>query len=309
MLRRAILIAGVLLAMPPTCFSKEYSVKTPDGVSLYVKVAGSGPPCLFIHGGPGQGSLSFEKIGGDSLEKHLTMIYVDQRGSGKSASAKDYSLDRMADDIEQVRKRLGYRKLNLLAHSFGGIIAVRYAAKYPKRVARIVMANTTLHFYNDEALKGQLRFFEKELNKDYGLGEPIATEDLRKTVQMVRNNSGIGYKLLTDSLETLRKMGEVDGYPGRNREFGRFVMGESKEAAEYYADYTNASKSVNVPTLIIAGTRDYAVGVYHHLRFRFPNSKIETIKGGHLLYADNNEEFVMSVNRFVNGKFDSPNSN
>lgn len=45
-----------------------------DSTELYVKVAGHGPVCLFVHGGPGQGTLSFEEMGGDSLEDFLTIL-------------------------------------------------------------------------------------------------------------------------------------------------------------------------------------------------------------------------------------------
>ena len=62
--------------------------KTSDNVNLYVRIAGQGKPCLFVHGGPGSTSYYFEAMPSAVLvEKKLQMIYFDQRGSGRSDSA------------------------------------------------------------------------------------------------------------------------------------------------------------------------------------------------------------------------------
>lgn len=61
-------------------------MKTSDSTTLYINVEGSSPACLYIHGGPGSGSYLLEKLYGDSLEKHFKMVYLDQRGVGRSRS-------------------------------------------------------------------------------------------------------------------------------------------------------------------------------------------------------------------------------
>ncbi|TDS50502.1 hypothetical protein [Myroides indicus] len=52
-------------------------VMTDDNIKLYTKKAGNGPIAIFIHGGPGAWSKSFEDLGGSNLENQLTMIYYD----------------------------------------------------------------------------------------------------------------------------------------------------------------------------------------------------------------------------------------
>jgi pimeloyl-ACP methyl ester carboxylesterase len=85
--------------------AEERYITTSDGVELYVSIKGSGEPCLYLHGGPGSGSYWVEKFFGEQLEKQFTMIYLDQRGVGRSSSPQDqnYSLERMALDFEEVR--------------------------------------------------------------------------------------------------------------------------------------------------------------------------------------------------------------
>src|SRR5688500_6714578 len=124
----------------------ERRLKMSDGAEIYLKVAGKGPVCMLVHGGPGQGSMSTEKMGADKLEEFLTMVYVDQRGSGKSPDVQDYHLDRITQDFEEVRQALGVDKLCLIAHSFGGILAVDYAKRHPQHVSELILVNITLHF-------------------------------------------------------------------------------------------------------------------------------------------------------------------
>lgn len=84
-------------------------IEMSDKVNLYLKQSGESAACIFIHGGPGEGSLDFEVLGGNSLESFMKMIYFDQRGSSRSGGndTDDYSMERIIEDIEEVRKNLG----------------------------------------------------------------------------------------------------------------------------------------------------------------------------------------------------------
>src|ERR1700748_700947 len=85
---------------------KSFYFTTSDGVKLYVHTAGKGKPCLFVHGGPGLTSYIFEATpAAKMIEQKVHMVYFDQRGSGRSSSAKDsnYSMKRMERDIEELR--------------------------------------------------------------------------------------------------------------------------------------------------------------------------------------------------------------
>lgn len=77
------------------------------------------------------------------------------------------------------------------------------------------------------------------------------------------------------------------------------VISKSKDFPEYYADYAPITKDIRVPVLIITGKNDKAVGTQHYKTFRFPNQKVISIDGGHLLYYEKNKEFVKTVTHFV----------
>ena len=144
----------------------NFTFITSDHIKIPIKIAGSGIPCMFIPGGPGGGYRSFEQLGGNKLEKFLTMIYADQRGSGSAQNATDYSMDRILKDIDELRSKLHIDRMYLISHSFGGIILVRYALKYPQHVKGIILANSTLHFFNTESMTEQIRYGYGLLGKD-----------------------------------------------------------------------------------------------------------------------------------------------
>jgi len=116
---------------------------TVNGAKLYVVIVGKGDPLIIIPGGPGGNHLGYRVF--DSLAKDNQIIYFDAFGRGKSDTAKDvkeYTLARDISDIEGLRIALHFDKLNVLGHSYGGIVAQGYALEYPSHVNHLILANT-----------------------------------------------------------------------------------------------------------------------------------------------------------------------
>lgn len=272
---------------------------TSDHVKIKYKISGKGEACIYVPGGPGQGYPSFELLGGSSLEKNMKMIYMDQRGSGESGKSDNYHLEAMVQDIEELRQHLKLDKVFLLAHSFGGIIAVNYAKKYPQHIKGLILANITLHFLNDETLKEQIEYGNSLLGQQNKavIKDSLSTE-LSKVSSALRKKR-IGYKFLTEDIETIRQTDKIDSLHPRIIDFGMAVISKPKEFPEYYADHTPLTKDIHVPVLIITGKKDKAVGTQHYKTFQFPDQKIVSIEGGHLLYYEKNREFVDAVWKFV----------
>ena len=111
-------------------------VQSINGTELFVKTMGKGEPILIVHGGPGL-SHDYYLPHLESLAQDHQLIFYDQRVSGASLMNVDSSsinLDAFIEDIEALRKKFGIRVINLMAHSFGGLIAMNYAIKYPEKV-------------------------------------------------------------------------------------------------------------------------------------------------------------------------------
>jgi pimeloyl-ACP methyl ester carboxylesterase len=115
-----------------------------DGTRLAHHVRGEGDPLVVLPGGPMRASSYLGDLGG--LTDHRRLILLDLRGTGESAVPEDpatYRCDRLVDDVEALRVHLGLERMDLLAHSAGGSLAMLYAARHPARVARLVLVTAT----------------------------------------------------------------------------------------------------------------------------------------------------------------------
>lgn len=156
--RRA-LIAGLLATplLPRAAWTAEAGVPPPDlerrvpvkGGSLYVRVNGdlkSGkPPLLLVHGGPGGALWQF--FPALPLASDRAIILYDQLDSGRSDAPGDpgnWTVDRYVSEIDAVRDALGVKDFHLLGHSWGGILATRYAAASPKGLRSLILQGTPL---------------------------------------------------------------------------------------------------------------------------------------------------------------------
>ncbi|MER6347132.1 alpha/beta fold hydrolase [Streptomyces sp. NPDC001595] len=111
-----------------------------DGTRLAYHLSGTGDPLVVLPGGPMRASAYLGDLGG--LGRHRRLVLADLRGTGESAAPADpatYRCDRMVDDVEALRRELGLERMDMLAHSAGGSLAMRYAARHPRRVARLVL--------------------------------------------------------------------------------------------------------------------------------------------------------------------------
>ncbi|MGZ3940149.1 MAG: alpha/beta fold hydrolase [Flavisolibacter sp.] len=122
---------------------KDGKYVTVNGAKLWVVIVGKGDPLILIAGGPGGAHVGLRRF--DSLASNYMLIYFDAFGRGKSDTAKnvkEYSLERDIDDIEGLRTALKLDKINVLGHSYGGLVAQGYAIKYPEHLKHLVLANT-----------------------------------------------------------------------------------------------------------------------------------------------------------------------
>jgi pimeloyl-ACP methyl ester carboxylesterase len=116
----------------------------PDGTELAYHLRGEGDPLVVLPGGPMQASAYLGDLGG--LAGRRRLVLLDLRGTGDSAVPVDpatYRCDRLVDDVEALRLHLGIEEMDVLAHSAGGSLAMLYAARFPKRVARLVLVTAT----------------------------------------------------------------------------------------------------------------------------------------------------------------------
>jgi haloalkane dehalogenase len=113
---------------------------------------GTGAPVLLIHGTP---TWSFEYrhvISG--LAPHARVIAPDHLGFGLSARPRDfaYTPEAHSENLLELIDRLDLRNVTLVVHDFGGPIGLRLALDRPDRISRIVIINSWLWPFDDDAV-------------------------------------------------------------------------------------------------------------------------------------------------------------
>jgi proline iminopeptidase len=253
--------------------NEEY-IQVSDSTKLYTKLSGKGPFLIFVHGGPGAWSKSFEVLGGRNIEDEFTVLYYDQRGCGRSESPsnQDYSLQRMIKDLDEIRQHYQIPSFYLMGHSFGGILITEYAKIHPEPLKGIILLNATLNI--EKSLSAQTNYFKSALN----ITEKRPAEDEGILAAFLHYQNEIDSKIPSDFAFAQRAL----------------------SISDYMQDFAPQTSTIKIPTLVFTGKKDYAIGVDHYKSFQFPNQTIIQFENGHVAYYEENSLFKSELVRFKN---------
>lgn len=291
-----------LTLLAHTSQNSSFYFQTSDSTKLYVRVAGNGSPILFVHGGPGSDSYYFEATPGNALlQQQHTIVYFDQRGSGRSSAAPtgDYSLIRMLQDMEELRKYLGYERWSVMGHSFGGILITNYAALYPQSVDRLLVIHGTLNLrysLQSHIDHGAMILGLNSQQKQALLAGASSNMEQLQRVHNKLTENGVWYQLMyrnayeknyNDTISNIIK--------NRSTEFGNKVW----EYNEYWNDFTPLTRQIKCPVLVMTGVKDYAIGPDHYKDFQFPNQTVIKYYGGHAPFQEEPQWFAEKIIDFM----------
>jgi proline iminopeptidase len=271
--------------------------QTSDSVRLFVKIAGRGVPCVVVHGGPGAGSYGLEHLGLQPLESSLQLIYLDQRGSGRSASSPrhNYALARQVQDLEELRQRLGLRQWVLLAHSFGGVIATAYAQRYPEHVQALVLVNAVLNptaslesmvHYGDSLLPAAAR---PQLPPAAPLPQRLGA------VMQALGQHKLLYRLQYATDTAAARASRVVQQQSGNHDFAAHVF----DFPDYGRDYAPVTAALGLPVLVLAGHDDYTAGPRAYQAWRFPQQRVLLLPGRHNVLQEQPARAQQAIRTFV----------
>lgn len=281
--------------------AQERFFLTSDSVNLYINVRGKGIPCLYIHGGPGADSYFLEKLAGDYLEQHFQMIYLDQRGSGRSSSPKDnnFTMDRMIKDFEEIRKSLGIDSWITLGHSFGGILQIGYIQRNSSVIDGMIMINCTLNIpesFNKSWFPKACEFLDQSDCKYY-LDESVSLKKRLDSLIVQLIQKDIIWKMSFSSLNDNQELNAV--YSNRtapnNNDFFSVAF-----AGDYLNNYQKETVSISKPVLFFYGEKDWCVGPEHYKNINFPNMILWKSSSEHMMpFLKNKPELENAINNYI----------
>jgi pimeloyl-ACP methyl ester carboxylesterase len=139
----ALLAAPAAAGVPPYPPAFRTSEIATNGTTLHVRVGGSGPAVVLLHGYGETGDM-WAPLAADLARDH-TVIVPDLRGMGLSARpAGGYDKKTQGVDIAGVLDALKVKSADLVAHDIGNMVGYAFAAQYPTRVTRLVLMDAPL---------------------------------------------------------------------------------------------------------------------------------------------------------------------
>jgi len=299
----------------PSVMPIEEALVDNGGVILYVKSVGQGTPLVVVHGGPGA-SHDYLLPNLYQLASSYRLIFIDERGSGRSPRLEDtkqYTVEKMADDVEAVRKALQLGKIALLGHSYGGVVVQAYAFKYQANLSHLILASTfsSTRALNEvlarlkQGMPAEKRARLEALEKAGLFGKGEIWERGRYTDEYATLAWGVGY---FPALYGARPDANYDPLEGNTKNswelyremwgaHGEFVVdGNLKEV-----EWLERLAEIKVPTLILVGDHDQSdPAMSREMNARLPGSKLVVLpESGHMTFVDQPELFTRAIREFV----------
>ena len=228
-----------------------------NGINLYYETIGDGRPLILLHGGLGSGEM-FGPVRPALAESHQ-VIAVDLQGHGRTADIdRPIDIELMAGDIAALIDHLELDRPDLVGYSLGGAVALFTAVKNPAKVNRLVVTSPNLR---PDALHPEMRPQQGQVN--------AAAAEFMKDTPM--------YQLYQ------RVAPRPEDFPRLLDKIGALM--------EHPYDHTEAVRSLQVPTMIVAADADMAPPSHHVEIFKLLDGGLRDggwmgegrPKGGHAL--------------------------
>lgn len=308
-------VISMALVAPRAAAQTSGYVTTTDNARLFYKIIGRGRDTVIaIHGGPG---MDLESIYGDFTPlaaKHVVIFY-DQRGGGKSELPADTMrlvAPRQIQDLDELRRHFKLRKVTLVAHSYGPLLAASYALAHPDAVARMVFFGPVPPYRGDfstrygAALNARLDNAQRAAMRTASRVQNDSSSSESAARQACRDYWALGMRpRLADPDRTLSAVKsdfcatDIAGIRYGNRIGNRVIMGSFGDW-----DLRPKLKTLNTPLLVVHGEMEtipmdmveaWATSMPHATLLKVPNA-------AHFTYAERPELVWPAVEKFLSGK-------
>lgn len=268
------------------------NVELSDGGSLFVKELGGGFPLIVLHGGPGMDHTMFRPYL-DPLAEDFRVLYVDQRGQGRSerVDPATLSLDVFARDVDLLAEALGLDEYALLGHSFGAIVTTWHAINLGTAAAYVISGGGD----SSENLLADVEASLEAMGEAGGLiadsweqEKTVETEEELKELLRVQ----MPFHFAGDPPPGYGE--ETIGTPGVLRHFATVGYGNF--------DYTPDLGRVQKRTLVVVGEKDRTTTIRaaRVLHEGIAGSELVVVdRAGHMSLVEAQDEYLEAVRGFL----------
>lgn len=270
---------------------------------------GDGPaqPLVMIHGLAANMAFWLMDYAQDFAARYALTLY-DLRGHGRSETVPDgYTPDRMAGDLRALLDTLGIEKAHLMAHSFGGLAALKVASSAPDRVESLVICDTHIDSGRSRTAKegswetgAAVRRVLEECNIPLDVRDPHFGYRLITAIARIRVSQA---ELPPALLPWVRHI--LDGGNTRTAEKWLALMDETQAFSELTAaDGLDADRlaAISCPVLLMYGEKSQALPSGRILAESLPDARLHVVAdSGHFFPRFRQDEVKDACAAFWNG--------
>lgn len=296
------------------------------GIDQWIAIQGrdsANPAVLYLHGGPGEAQSPFlEQFA--PWRTDFTVVNWDQRGSGKTfgrngastpgMAPPEAALDRMCEDVREVAeytcRRLGHKKVILVGQSWGSMLGLRAAKRWPHLFHAFVGTGFFVNW--TESLRGQARSTREAAiaaNDREALTALDSAEKLPET-DMTRIIASNKYRWSSSDLAYLKIQQAFIGEPPlpERGDVADWVAGGGFSVPRLLSvifgyDARKLGDDIPVPLFVIHGADDRVTPLSAAENYvgqvRAPAKKVVPIAGGHFACFTNPTAFVGALREHV----------
>ena len=278
-------------------------VTVPGRRSFEYVSQGTGPATLLVHpGGPGY-TYHYLRALLKLANAHLRVVLFNPRGVGNSwrpRRAGEYTIAKMADDVEAIRRALRIRELHLLGFSAGGFVALEYAGRYQRNLTSLLLCDTA---GSAEEIRAANRLIRSSATP--------AQRARLKELERERAFDSKEYQALTSEITAPFNSRFLGTYPRDltasklNREVYRTIV--TRTGDEFAVDGTMSRwdgrkyySRVEVPTLVLVGRYDSLLEPSREMADRIVPAHLRVLpRSSHLGHLEQPKEFLNAIRDFL----------
>jgi proline iminopeptidase len=274
---------------------------------LFYREIGQGLPTIVLHGGPDfDHRYLLPEL--DRLSDVLHLIYYDQRGRGSSEPEVEpgtITLTSEIEDLNGIRAHFGLETVALLGHSWGGLLAMEYGIRHPRRVSHLILMNSAPASHDDVVAAREHRQHRDavalEKMKELAATPRYQAGDLETDAEYYRMHfrTALYRAEHVDRVVARLRLGVTPAGIIKARVIESRLYDQTWSSSPY--DLMPGLARLTIPTLVIHGDHDLIpVTCAEHIANAIPGSRLVVLKEcGHFSYLECSDEVHKAVVEFV----------